>query len=606
MAWIASVLAPIGNFLQHALMAYVGRKSRQAEHSTRQYLEFVTPLSSLEDLSDILKRVINIDNAIDGVFERFATRDDVPVWREENFTRYFEDKFGEHPRLSGSVGLLWRVLLSAAYFPFSPRRLGDEIQDNPGVGHDAFVRAHALLALRGFELLGNTKDGDALIWNRAKDKSYSEKTPRLARIIHGCLKGQSAPDDNQVQDVKDTLGLIQPVTWRSHPFAESAITENDFEATARRLLYGPSGEKTAHETSDSCSKTQLRNLVELLLLVQLDNKISRKGVCKDLYIRSTSRGAVVHTKKRPGDEFLTTYERTGDTRVATLTLLDSEVMLATKTASAFVDSFFGTNDLISSEEFQMFCEKSSAFLFLFFHLWAAIFEPIPMLEESDETLPTSIVNTLCLLNIAEFRTFTQGRHYRWHDNEVQLLHDLQSSKRVSNLIPDEKLSSTEFCRAMNLDKSNIFQVLLISCHDLSSGEMVEEGAKRVVVVFLSPPASPGKSMEMWRERNGNRDVQYLWQANMINLQPAIAVGAKGKGMFMVPELSTNRLEFRAQETVSGRPVPSVTVDLVARSVDVLGLVNDSQGWTMRLDELKCYRLPGEGVEITYSSNSPYA
>lgn len=358
MAWIGNILAPVGNLLQNASMAYVGRKSKQAEHTTRQYLQDVTTASCLEDLSTCLKPMLNIDDSIDKVFERFASNDDVPVWREGNFTKYFEAKFGEHATLVTSVGTLWHVFLSAAYFPFSPEQVGHESSDSRCIGHEAFIRAYSLLVLRGFELIGNKQDGNSLSWNRAKDRSYAEKTPRLARIICSCLRGRSAPDDNQLQDVKDVLGLTQPVTWSAHPFAPSAVTEDDFDTTAKRLLQGSSGEKVVTERSGSVSKAQLQNLVQMLLLVRLEDEILRKGVGDDLYIRSTSSGAEVNTKRKRGDEFLTTIERTGDTRVAGLVLSEAEIDQAADMALAVTDSFFSADDSILNERFEDFCKDS--------------------------------------------------------------------------------------------------------------------------------------------------------------------------------------------------------------------------------------------------------
>jgi hypothetical protein len=89
----------------------------------------------------------------------------------------------------------------------------------------AFKRAFALLVLRGFELFGAKQNGRPL--SRNIETSYTDKVPRLSRVIFRCLsastwelavQSQATQALLQLQDVKDTVAFTQPITFDTYPY----------------------------------------------------------------------------------------------------------------------------------------------------------------------------------------------------------------------------------------------------------------------------------------------------------------------------------------------------------------------------------------------------
>jgi hypothetical protein len=255
------------------------------------------------------------------------------------------------------------------------------------------------------------------------------------------------------------------------------------------------------------------------------------------------------------------------------------------------------------------------FFFLFFQLWASILGPTSTTAraQTDDVsfLPISTVNILSLLNIAKFEG-TARPMYRFHEDELQLQLDLQSSKLVVDLDTEPELDELKLHQIITT--RDWFHVLLISVEDPESKTSVQESNNKLIAAFLSPP---GKVMFHVEKE---RPLEYVWRSSAVQLQPDIVMANSGG---MSAHISSGVLALRASETIDERN-GSITLDLRKRTVAVLGLGLGLEGKTrvvgfpgqtaddgtvpgitqdpltpvmMRLKDLKCYRLPVEAAEL---------
>ena len=260
-------------------------------------------------------------------------------------------------------------------------------------------------------------------------------------------------------------------------------------------------------------------------------------------------------------------------------------------------------------------------IFLFFQLWAGIFGPTladPSRGLENSSLPTSTANLLCLLKIANFNSEVQCK-MRFHDNELQLQRDLQAATLVADLAVKPDLNASEFHETVT--KEDWFHLLLIRGGDVEAKASAGGKMNRLIMIFLSPP---GKEM---RREEGKRQVGYVWQSSAVQLQPDLAMANSGG---MTARVLSEELELRAHETAieqstsikinlqqrradigvfETRPeVPNDTKGTVQRAVenpfraangeDALRVSDVTSTLTLRLTDLKCYRMPGTPLKIT--------
>ena len=260
-------------------------------------------------------------------------------------------------------------------------------------------------------------------------------------------------------------------------------------------------------------------------------------------------------------------------------------------------------------------------IFLFFQLWANILAPnTPDASYKNEgpLLPTSTANLLCLLTIATFdSSFSANR--RFHENELQLLQNLQASMLVAELTKKPNLDDDKLYKKITAEHR--FHILLINGEDVEETEKQRKEKKsRLIAAFLSPPEE-----EMVRDEGGDRLFQYTWRSSVVQLLPDIAM-INGGGM--TPYLnSDSSMEFRPSNEPSTEQSTTFELSIRKGLVSVSGLANvpkvssgstndavnqdekssplfegdeDAAGsWAvrMRLTGLQCYCMPGMSSRI---------
>lgn len=202
--------------------------------------------------------------------------------------------------------------------------------------------------------------------------------------------------------------------------------------------------------------------------------------------------------------------------------------------------------------------------------------------------------------------------YQFHEDELQLQLDLQSSKLVVDLDTEPELDELKLHRIITT--RDWFHVLLISVEDSESKPSVQESNNKLIAAFLS---APGKVMF---HAEKERPLEYVWRSSAVQLQPDIVMANSGG---MSAHISSGVLVLRASET-AGERNGSIALDLRKRTVAVSGLGLGLEGKTrvvripeqttddgtvpgvtqdpvtpvmMRLKDLKCYRLPVVSIEV---------
>ena len=606
-------------------------KVASAERTTREYLHNVSLASCLVDLGNALDPLLNGVECVDKIFANFADteRSGEVYWNKSNFTSFIDARLLGNKLTPILTSLLWQIFCFAAHFPFSTFTFSQgQLSDSKDseINLEAFRRAFALLILRGFELFGAKKDGSQLSWKYVKT-SYADNVPRLTRVIFGALSSLSqdpgnwfsvVPEDLQVWNIWDAITFSQPLTYDPYPYGPS-IPEELFVDAVTRVLYSQTTASKDLEPLSKVSRTDLRILIQLILLIRPDGRRWRAGQFK-------------------GEK----NQRSGDIQYAHLVSDVEETARASEFAAAIVTSqFCGDEDFILWEAFKAwyadcvsltnaFAQNGRSlnadqapFPFLFFQLWAGIFAPTPMNlpnPQTKPTLPTATANLLSLLSTAIFKTDSVIKS-RFHDNELQLQLDLQSSILVADLTTNPTLSAIDLYET--LTAKAYFHVLLIRGVDLEPLPPAAERERRLIAAFLSPP-----ELEMWR-RERERQLAYVWRSSVMQLSPALAV-ADGSGM--AARVADGALELRAHGQETQRSA-KVVLDFRMKVVDVEGLGLDagarsldssigafpraegsmgqlaeearpreasevSSKVRMQLTDLKCYRLPGEAVNVT--------
>ena len=242
MDWRNTLLVPVGALIGHGKVA-------TTERTTQIYLHNVNAASCLVDLLKTLGPLLDGADHADQVFEKFATTDSSgkSSWNRSNFAKNTEARLPGIQPMSACILLLWRIFLFSVSYPFSPSitaHLQVSTSGEPEINLEAFRRAFALLVLHGFELFGAKQDGRSLSRETKIETSYTNKVPRLTRIIFKCLnfplpepapQSQATQELLQLHDVKETIAFTQPITYDPYPYGPS-VDDEQFEAAASRLL----------------------------------------------------------------------------------------------------------------------------------------------------------------------------------------------------------------------------------------------------------------------------------------------------------------------------------------------------------------------------------
>ena len=327
MDWRQILLTPVGVLVSRSKVAF-------AERTTQQYLQSVNSASCLVDLNKALAPLLGGVDHVDQVFAYFATTNNSgkSFWNRSNFAKYIEARLPGNETVTACVPLLWRIIFSAASYPFpAPTTARTQVSrfGESEIDLEAFRRAFALLVMHGFELFGAKQDGRSLSRKRKIETSYIDKVPRLSRIIFGCLSfplPDSAPqflagqEVLQFQDVKDTIAFTQPITYDPYPYGPS-IDDEQFEAAASRLLRVEDERSATRGSSRIIPKTDLKILIQLLLLLHPENRRWRDGLSMHEAYQRSADVQYTHLVPAPEDgsrtfdlasAFLTSQFKTGE------------------------------------------------------------------------------------------------------------------------------------------------------------------------------------------------------------------------------------------------------------------------------------------------------
>jgi hypothetical protein len=274
-------LAPVGIWFHQQL-------TKSSEKTIKQYYEDVNRSTLFKNLVDVLGKLVDNHEHLRDIFKQNAVTDEDGVlhWEEDSFKKWV---ITNEPVsvISAFIPPLWRVFVYFAGFPFTELILTDF--EEPAAQHirideDGFVRAYNLLALGGVELLGNTKDG----WTPRGDveKSWSQKSPRLASLMFNCLKISSTevderfqelvnanPTDHAEEQLMDAIALTQPA-----PYMTGLSFEQELREVARRVLtdnVAPNYDKTS---SFAMSKHDLQTFIQLFLLLRIESAPWTRGL----------------------------------------------------------------------------------------------------------------------------------------------------------------------------------------------------------------------------------------------------------------------------------------------------------------------------------------
>ena len=271
---LENLLAPVGIWFHR-------RFTNSSEKTIKQYYEDLNRSTLSKDLVDVLVKLIDNREDLRDIFKKDAvTNDDgVPHWEEDSFKKWVTTN---QPLsvIGAFIPTLWRVFVYFAGFPFTELILNDF--EGPALQHqrideDGFVRAYNLLALRGVELLGNTKNGWTPIGG--VEKSWSQKLPRLALLMFDGLKISSTEVDERYQGLTNAnptnhvenqlmtaIALTRPVAYMT-----GLSFEQELRGVARRLLVDNVARNYDILSSFAVSKHDLQTFVQLLLLLRTGN-----------------------------------------------------------------------------------------------------------------------------------------------------------------------------------------------------------------------------------------------------------------------------------------------------------------------------------------------
>ncbi|KAJ5431172.1 hypothetical protein N7445_008904 [Penicillium cf. griseofulvum] len=571
------------------LKLLLGPSKDSVEQATRRHLEDVNSAYCITHLDKALGQLLDGIKYVEKIFKSYATTNPSGkrVWNRDSFARYINARLPENPAVATCVPLLWCIFSIGAYFPFSAP------SNEPEIDVKAFRRAFAFIVSRGYELLGAYSNGRPFY--KMIEKAYTDKVPRLTRIIFRSLstpwpqsgtQSQDPEESLQLQDIKDTIAFTQPNIMESMHFGRANVPDGEFEAAAGRLLLADRKRSTVRGSSIAVSKADLQVLIQLFLLQRAEDRRWRAGLSN-------------------------LNQRSGDIMFSRLVPDPDEVLQASRLASAFLAyQFPGSNGYVTWEQFRAYCSECPSFIFSFFQLWATVFilptAPQAPRTEGKSTLLISTTNILSFLNVAYFLS-GKSPNYRFHENESQFQLDLQTSTLVANLATTPELSVEELHKI--IAAQDWFHVILIRGEDL---KVEGKSSSRLIVAFTSPPEK-----EMWRPESKS-SVQYVWRTSVVQLEPDLAVADSGG---MSASVVDKVLELRSHGG-AGKEVTSMKVDLAGKIVNVKGLgtglaenagnagnknaVGSSEATStatstlvMRLANLKCYRLPAMSSKITW-------
>lgn len=314
----------------------ISHSKASAERATRRYLEDINSASCLNHLDKALGQLLDGVKDVEKTFSNYATTDPSGrlMWNRDSFARYIDARLPENPTVAICVPLLWCTFSIGAYFPFSAP------SNEPEIDVKAFRRAFAFIVSRGYELLGAKSNGRP--FSTITERFYTDKVPRLARIVFRSLStpwpqsGTQSQDPQellQLQNIKDTIAFTQPIINEDMRYGRATVADGEFEAAAYRLLLADKKQSTVRGSCIAVSKADLQILIQLFLLQRVEDRRWRAGL-----------------------SYHNMYQRSGDIMFSRLISDSDEVSRASELVSAFLAyQFPGTDDYMTWEQFKAFC-----------------------------------------------------------------------------------------------------------------------------------------------------------------------------------------------------------------------------------------------------------
>jgi hypothetical protein len=274
-------LNPVGIWFHQQL-------TKKSEKTIKQYYEDVNRSTLSKELVEVLGRLVDNPEYLREIFKQKSVTDEDLIlhWNEDSFTNWVT---ADQPLsvISTNIPTLWRVFVYFAGYPFTEPIFNDPEEPVPQqqcINEDGFVQAYSLLALRGVELLGNAKDG--FNPRGSVEKSWSQKSPRLASLIFDSLKIPSAELDERSQGLINAnfthraeeqlmyaIALMQPV-----PYMTGLSFEKELREVAGRLLTDNVSPNYNKPSSFAVSKHDLQTFIQLFLLLRIRNNSWTRGL----------------------------------------------------------------------------------------------------------------------------------------------------------------------------------------------------------------------------------------------------------------------------------------------------------------------------------------
>lgn len=325
------LLAPIGIWLFQ-------RQTRLSEKAIKKYYEDINRQSLLKDLANALGELVGNHDHLKDIFKWGAVSNEGSVlyWGEDSFTRWITTS-QPHSVFDIFVPTLWHVFVYFASFPFTERIFNDLEGPAPHqrIGEDGFLRAYNLLALRGVELLGNTKDGCTP--GGSVEKNWSQKLLRLASLMFDGLKVSSSEVDRSSQgfssanfmdrseeQLMNAIVLTQPV-----PYMVGVSFENELRQVARRLVIDNMAPSFDETVSFALLKHDLQTIIQFSLLLRIKNSPWTRGLNLD-----------------------NTIQMCGDIEELVFASDQEEILLAARLADALIQHTVRNVDLITWQLFE--------------------------------------------------------------------------------------------------------------------------------------------------------------------------------------------------------------------------------------------------------------
>ena len=224
----------------------------------------------------------------------------------------------------------------------------------------------------------------------------------------------------------------------------------------------------------------------------------------------------------------------------------------------------------------------------FYELWTSICvidPPNSSPQNLDSGISNSVVQSLSLICPVVFDNMMPGGS-PFNEDERQLQLDLQNATLVTDSTSTPALDESSFVES--LKKFNLFHILVLSTQERPEAGSTE-GTERLITLFTSPPGT-----EIWYE-DSSGGTTYAWRYGFAQLLPDISMSQTG-GLSASFEHDTIKLFPHSDPSHESS---MVTIDLKNGTVVI--------EWTgspllrLKLNSLKCFRMPGNASTFTKSS-----